>query len=145
MNVKAFLLAPALNAVIGQRLVRKICEKCKKEIQLDEKKLERAKKILSEIPDDHPDKPKMDVLKFYSGQGQGCDACNGIGYKGRIGIYEILIMTPEIEKIILSGKVSEYDMQEIAVKSGMLTMVQDGLIKALQGITTADEVFRVSE
>lgn len=145
MGVKPFLLAPALNAIMGQRLVRRICEKCKEEIQLDEKNLERAKKILNEIPENHPDRPDLKNLKFFAGKDEKCEACNGLGYKGRIGIYEILIMSPEIEKVILNGQVSEYDMQAIAVKNGMITMVQDGLIKALQGLTTADEVFRVSE
>ena len=82
-------------------------------------------------------------MKFYAGK--GCDACNNLGYKGRVGIYEILAMTPEIEKIILGGKVSEYDMQDIAIKNGMITMAQDGLIKALKGMTTVEEVFRVAE
>lgn len=143
MGVKPFLLAPALNAIMGQRLVRRICKECKQEVQLDEKQLERVKKILNEIPDDNPDKPDMNNMKFY--KGGGCEACTGIGYKGRVGIYEIMIMNEEVEKIILSGKVSEYEMQEIAIKNGMITMVQDGLIKALQGITSVEEVFRVSE
>jgi len=143
MDVKPFLLSPALNAIIGQRLVRKICDKCKKEIQLEEKTLERVKQILSAIPENHPDRPKLDNMKFY--QGAGCEVCHQIGYKGRVGIYEIMIMTPEIEKYILEGKVSEYDLQQMAIKGNMLTMIQDGLIKALNGATSAEEVFRVSE
>jgi len=62
-----------------------------------------------------------------------------------LGIYEILIMSKEIEERILSGKVSEYDMQDIAISQGMVTMVQDGLLKVVDGITTVEEVFRVSE
>lgn len=143
MGVKPFLLAPALNAIMGQRLCRRVCQECKQETELDEKTLTRVKDLLNAIPDDHPDKPKMENLKFY--KGGGCEACNGIGYKGRVGIYEIMSMTPELEKIILSGKVSEYEMQDYAVKNGMLTMSQDGIIKALQGITSVEEVFRVSE
>ncbi|MFH0779739.1 MAG: GspE/PulE family protein [Parcubacteria group bacterium] len=145
MGVKPFLLAPALNAIMGQRLVRRICEKCKKEIKLEDKDFERAKKILEEIPEGHPDRPDLNSMKFYAGSNEKCEACNGLGYKGRVGIYEILIMTPEIEKVILGGQVSEYDMQAIAVKAGMITMAHDGLIKAMQGITTVEEVFRVSE
>jgi len=82
-------------------------------------------------------------MKFY--KGIGCDACNNIGYKGRIGIYEIMVMSPEIEKIILSEKVSEYIMQEVATRAGMVTMVQDGLLKALCGITSVSEVFSAAE
>ena len=143
MGVKGFLLAPAINAIMGQRLVRKICEKCKVEYKPTAEELERVKKILDEIPADHPDRPDFKKMKFY--QGKGCKVCNSLKYKGRIGIYEIMIMNKEIEAVILSGEVSEYKMQELAVKDGMLTMVQDGLLKALQGITTLEEVFRVSE
>ncbi|MBT5338322.1 type II/IV secretion system protein [Candidatus Falkowbacteria bacterium] len=143
MGVKPFLLAPALNAIMGQRLVRRVCEKCKEEDPIDEKKLARVKEIIEVIPEDHPDRPDLTKLKFF--KGKGCDACNNLGYKGRIGIYEIMAMTPEIEKVILGGKVSEYDMLQIAIKNGMITMVQDGIIKALAGITSVEEVFRVSE
>lgn len=143
MNVKPFLLAPALNAIIGQRLVRRICEKCKEEFSPEAETIERVKKTLSAIPENNPDRPKFEQLKFY--HGKGCETCNGLGYKGRVGIYEIMIMNPEIEKVILGGKVSEYDMEQLAIKNGMITMAQDGLIKALQGMTTVEEVFRVSE
>jgi type IV pilus assembly protein PilB len=67
------------------------------------------------------------------------------GYKGRLGIYEIFPMTKDIEKLILSGKVSEYDMIEIAQRNGMITMAQDGLLKALDGLTSVEEVLRVAE
>jgi len=143
MGVKQFLLAPAMNAVMGQRLVRRVCPQCKSEVQLEPEKLERVKKVLSEIPEGHPDKPDLSKAVFY--EGRGCDACHGIGYKGRVGIYEIMIVTPEIKKMILETAVSEYDMRQAAIKNGMITVVQDGLLKALQGITSVDEVFRVSE
>ncbi|MBT4723151.1 type II/IV secretion system protein [Candidatus Falkowbacteria bacterium] len=143
MDVKPFLLAPSLNAVIGQRLVRRVCEDCKEEVALDETQTSKVKKILEAIPEDHPDRPDLNSLKFF--HGKGCDSCNGLGLKGRVGIYEIMIMDKQIEELIQQEKVSEYDMKEIAIKNGMITMVQDGLIKSLQGITTVDEVFRVSE
>lgn len=143
MGTKPFLLAPALNAVIGQRLTRKICEHCKEEVELNEKVLEKVKKELSEISPAAKVKVDLENMKFYAGK--GCPKCNDIGYKGRIGIYEIFAMTKEIETVILSGRVSEYQMREIAVKNGMVTMVQDGLLKALDGITTVEEIFRVSQ
>ena len=71
---------------------------------------------------------------------KGCDKCNDIGYKGRVGIYEILTMSPEIEKLILGGAVSEYDMQKVAEEQGMVNMLQDGLIKALKGMTSIKEI-----
>lgn len=142
MNVKPFLLAPALNTVIGQRLVRKICEKCKVEDELDAEKLERVKKILSELPDTE-EKIDLENLKFY--KGERCGACGNLGYKGRVGIYEIMVVGPEIEELMSSKEISELKIQQAAVKQGMITMVQDGLLKALDGITSVEEVFRVSE
>ncbi|NQU83567.1 MAG: type II/IV secretion system protein [Parcubacteria group bacterium] len=139
MKVKPFLLAPALNTVIGQRLVRRVCEKCKEEDALEPDKLERVKEILSKLPAE--EQPKE--LKFY--KGKGCEACGGLGYKGRVGIYEIMVVTPEIEEMILASEVSEYKIQTKAIEQGMVTMVQDGLLKALDGLTSVEEVFRVSE
>jgi len=143
MGVKPFLLAPALNAVIGQRLVRKIHDKCKTETKIEPELLERTKKILEKLPPDSGYKIDFNNLKFY--RGQGCDECNHIGLKGRIGIYEIFPMVADIEKEILSGQTSEYKIAEIAHNNGMITMVQDGLLKAADGITTVEEVFRVIE
>lgn len=146
MEVKPFLLSPALNAMIGQRLVRKICNNCKVEDKIDNDVMTRILNILSVIPPKTAaalEKEDLHNLKFY--RGQGCKECHGLGYKGRIGIYEVLTMDSQIEKLILSGKVSEYDIQNIAVENGMLTMVQDGLLKAKDGITTVEEVFKVAE
>ncbi len=143
MGVKPFLLAPALNAVIGQRLVRKIHQDCKEETKPDAATIKRVKETLAKLPKNSGAKVNADKMKFF--RGKGCVKCNDIGYKGRIGIYEIFAMSPEIEKVILSGKVSEYEMQDIAVAQGMITMAQDGLLKALDGITTVEEVFSVAE
>ncbi len=143
MGAKPFLLAPALNAIIGQRLVRRLCEKCKREEELDEEMMARVKEVLEKLPEEEKKSVDFDNLKFY--KGAGCEVCQGIGYKGRIGIYEIMTIDKNIEEIILSGKLSEYDMAEAAVKNGMITMVQDGLLKAVDGITSVEEVFRVAE
>lgn len=144
MGVKPFLLAPAINAVIGQRLVRKICEKCKTKIELDNELLTRVMKVLESIPKNSG--YSVDAAKdlvFY--QGGKCDACHQTGYKGRIGIYEIFTLTPAIEKMILAGNVAENDVKNAAQAEGMISMVQDGILKALDGITSVDEVFRVTE
>ncbi len=143
MDVKPFLLAPALNAVIGQRLVRRICKDCIMEDTPSAEDMERTKKILSEVNPKSGYKVDLNNLKFY--KGKGCKTCGDLGYKGRVGIYEIMVMSEEIEKIILSGKVSEYDMQRIAMEQGMVSMVQDGLLKALDKITTLEEVYSVAE
>jgi len=143
MGVKPFLLAPALNAIIGQRLVRRICSHCMVEDEIDSHELERVGEIVKQMPEQERQKIDLNNLKFY--KGTGCKECSGLGYKGRVGIYEIFPMNKEIENVILSGQVSEYTIQEIAVKDGMITMVQDGILKALDKITTLDEVFRVTE
>jgi len=144
MGTKPFLLAPALNAVMAQRLVRKICPDCKEEEVLDSDTLSKVKETLGKIPASSGYKfdPNKKMV-FY--KGRGCDSCHSTGFQGRTGIFEVFIMNAEIEKIILSGQVSEYQMKDVAIKNGMVTMVQDGLLKALDGITSVVEVFRVAE
>lgn len=142
MGTKPFLLAPALNAIIGQRLVRRICQSCKKETPIEDKMMQRIIKELTPVKDRFPECADLAKLVFYSGK--GCEACQGIGFKGRVGIYEVLRKTPEVEKIILSGSLSEYAIQEIGIKEGMITMIQDGLIKAIKGVTSPEEVFEAA-
>jgi len=143
MGVKPFLLAPALNCIIGQRLVRTIHDQCKEETSIDDAALQKVKKLLADLPAKSGITVDLGKMKFF--HGKGCDECNNLGYKGRIGIYEVLVMSPDIEKVILSGAVSEYQMRDIAKAAGMITMAQDGVLKALDGLTTVDEVFRVAE
>jgi type II secretory ATPase GspE/PulE/Tfp pilus assembly ATPase PilB-like protein len=143
MGVQPFLLAPALLCVIGQRLVRKLCPKCKKPAQLSPEEMDRVAKVIVAMPEKARAEAEALPKDFFTGV--GCSECSGIGYKGRIGIYEIFVMNKEIEQNVLSGKVSEYDIERIAVGNGMVTMVQDGMLKALQGLTSIDEVFRVIE
>ncbi|TAN34049.1 type II/IV secretion system protein [Patescibacteria group bacterium] len=143
MGVKPFLLAPAINSVIGQRLVRRVCPSCMEEDKLDNEKMARAAEILGSLPPGKKTKIDLKNLQFY--RGRGCAGCSGLGYKGRIGIYEIFTMNKELEQTILGAQVSEYVIKELAVKSGMVTMAQDGLLKALQKITSVEEVFRVTE
>ncbi|KKP59419.1 MAG: Type IV-A pilus assembly ATPase PilB [Candidatus Magasanikbacteria bacterium GW2011_GWC2_34_16] len=143
MGVKPFLLAPALNAVIGQRLVRRICENCIVEDDIQPDKMIRIKESLNTLPEVEKNKVDLDNLHFY--KGSGCEKCSGLGYKGRVGIYEIFTITKEVEQIILSNQVSEFTIQDLAIKAGMVTMAQDGILKALDKITSIDEVFRVTE
>jgi len=143
MGAKVFLLAPALNAMIGQRLVRRLCDHCKIEENISDEKKEKVKKILKKLPQIELEQIDMDKMRFHVGK--GCSKCQGIGYKGRIGIYEILTMDEEIEKLLLAGKISEYDMREIGARKGMVNMVQDGILKALNGVTSLEEIFRVAE
>ncbi|MFA7315121.1 MAG: GspE/PulE family protein [Candidatus Magasanikbacteria bacterium] len=142
MGVQPFLLAPSLNCVMGQRLVRRVCEKCKKEVTFENFDEHIRSRLLEQIAR-MPEKFKLNIqeTKFY--QAVGCVECNNIGYKGRMGIYEIFVVKDEIEQMILSGQISELVIEEMARKQDMTTMVQDGIIKASNGITTIEEVFRV--
>ena len=102
IGVKPFLLAPSINAMIGQRLVRRICQNCKKKIELDNQTLSRVNAILSEIPEKSGGRLSAAQLKnlvFYTGG--GCEQCQGLGYRGRVGIYEIMTMNKELEQMIL--------------------------------------------
>jgi type IV pilus assembly protein PilB len=142
MGAKPFLLAPALNAIIAQRLVRRIHDACKEEIELTEEQKELIKNILADLPKASGETPPApEQWKLY--QGKGCEACNHTGYQGRIGLYEIIVMTEEI-KAALSETISEYQMKELAKTQGMITMRQDGILKVLDGLTTLKEVDRTT-
>lgn len=143
MGVKSFLLAPALNAVIGQRLVRKVHPDCKVPLKVEPALIQMAQKIIDDLPE-NSGYAKADLSKHEWFRGQGCEICKHIGYKGRVGIYEIFAMNPEFEKVILAGNASAYDMAAIAKKYGMITMLQDGVLKAMDGLTTLEEIFRVA-
>ncbi len=133
MGIKPFLLVGAINLIIAQRLVRKICENCKEEFKPSEKYLANLAKILPGVP-----LPK--TLK----RGRGCDLCNGTGYKGRTAIVECLKISDQIEKLILKSAPASV-IQNQAIKEGMLTMEQDGVLKVIEGITTLEEVWRVTK
>ncbi|MFA5917119.1 MAG: GspE/PulE family protein [Candidatus Gracilibacteria bacterium] len=132
MGVETFLLSSSMRMVISQRLVRKICQNCKKEKVLSEALLKRVREFLYPIMD----KKEVEGLVFY--EGVGCDKCNGSGHKGRLGIHEVLIVEQYLEEMILN-KASANEMTELAVKHGMITILQDSLIKAAMGLVTVEE------
>lgn len=141
MGIKPFFIVPSINAVIGQRLVRKLCPDCKKPHELTEEEKETLGKILATIS------PKSGVsvpttLPAMFGPGEGCPTCRGIGYKGRVGIYEIFTMDDAIKKLTMEGAAA-FQILKQAIENGMLTMLQDGVLKCLQGVTDLQEVFRV--
>ena len=140
LGVKPSVIAPAVNAIIGQRLVRRLCE-CKEEYIPAKESTESLKKILSIIsPKAKVEIPK-EIPKLY--RAKGCPKCNNLGYKGRIGIFEIFTINEEIEKLILD-LAGETELTVAALESGMITMLQDGILKAVQGITSIEEVRRVT-
>jgi len=140
MDIKPFVIAPAINAIIAQRLVRKLCQACKKEAKPSAAILKSVEKIVAAIPaNSNEAAPKK--LTFY--HSEGCDACHNLGYKGRIGIYEVIEITDPIRDLILKEGAS-HEIRQLAVKDGMLSLLQDGILKALEGITDVEEVFRVA-
>ncbi len=142
MGVKPFLLAPSLNAIIGQRLARRLCKDCKEETTPNEEQMAFVRKVLAEVPEASGEVVPSETEWRFS-KGAGCKTCNNTGYKGRVGIYEILTMSDEI-KAALSEKISEYEVRELAKKQGMTTMQQDGVLKVLDGLTTVEEILRVA-
>lgn len=141
MGVKPFLLSPSINCVIGQRLIRKLCDKCKVEHVLAEDEKNQLKRILAVVPSKSGISVPAELPKIYKA-GTGCDVCHGLGYKGRIGIYEILTMDNSIKEMTLNQSPA-FKIMEQAIENGMITMLQDGVLKALDGITSLDEVYRV--
>lgn len=129
-------IAPALKLVLAQRLVRRVCSRCVKFKKPDRKTLILIKKELKGLP-------KKIVPSFKRiPQAQGCIFCNFTGYRGRIGIFEVFLVDPEMETFILKEP-SIAEIRKKAIKKGMVTLYQDGLLKVLQKITTLEEVDRV--
>lgn len=143
MGVAPHLLAPAINAIMGQRLVRKLCS-CKQAANLSPELQELVNTKLSEIPA-NAGETAIDIAKVTWYEAKGCPTCNNSGYKGRVGVYEVLIKDATLEQAILksNGALSEYEMRDIAKGQGMVTMAQDGLLKAAEGLTSVEEVQRI--
>jgi len=142
MGVPLFLLTATVNTIIAQRLVRKLCE-CREADAPDAGTLEMINKGLAALPADEPLDPKLKQnLVFY--KPKGCEKCNSIGYHGRVGLYEVLNMTNELRRGVIQ-RLPSMDLQKIAMQSGMVTLEQAGLIKALQGTTSLSEVYRVAK
>ncbi len=140
MGTKPFIIAPAINAIIAQRLVRRLCEACRKPVEIAPALMDQVNKVIAEMA------PTANVvvpepLQFF--HSAGCVECNNLGYKGRIGIYEVMELNDAMKELILAG-VSGRQMKDQAFKDGMVTMVQDGILKAASGITDIEEVFRVA-
>lgn len=129
-------IAPALNLVIAQRLVRKVCKECVKFETPTQQEIEKIKKAFEKIKIKVPDFEKIP-------KAVGCKNCNFTGYKGRIGIFEMFLVDDEMEKFILTSP-SIVELKEKAIEKGMIPMYQDGLLRVIEGITTIEEVERVA-
>lgn len=151
IGVEPYLISSTVNAVLAQRLVRVVCKDCVKEYKLDKATIEglskqfHMEKLMSVFAQTGIVEAKIKELtqvKFF--KGAGCDKCSHTGYKGRVGIHEILEVTPTVGQMIMEHKASN-EIQDQAEKEGMVLMWEDGFIKAARGITTIDEIVRVSK
>lgn len=137
MEAEPFLLASCMNAVVGQRIVRRVCEHCKETYDPPQEITDDIKMVLGKLFTQGSEK-----IKLY--RGKGCEECNATGYFGRIGIFEVLPVTEKIGRLVLE-KESAARIEDQAVSEGMITMKQDGYLKAVEGITTIEEVLRVAQ
>lgn len=173
MGIEPFLIASTVRAVVGQRLVRKLCVDCREEVTPDVATLKQIAQIygigtggvmkhihgLEEqalaggIGKTNTGKAKVDttslsttdskINRIFVAKDNGCDTCNHTGYKGRMGIYEVLDNSGDIQRLIVANGTSDV-IQTQAIKEGMVTMQLDGFIKALRGMTTIEEILRVT-
>jgi general secretion pathway protein E len=132
MGVERFLITAAVNGVLAQRLLRKLCSACKRPAQLDAEQLSRLG-MTGEAPEE---------AQIY--EAVGCDQCKGTGYSGRSAIHELFVLDDEIQRAILDGSDAN-QLREVARAKGMATLYEDGMRKVLAGHTSIDEVLRVTQ
>ncbi|MFA6982199.1 MAG: ATPase, T2SS/T4P/T4SS family [Patescibacteria group bacterium] len=154
MGVQSFLLVSTVNAIVAQRLVRRICSECKEEYDPPEEVQEDVKRILESLEAskvsigkdasiaESVKKVSTGNIKLY--RGRGCEKCSGTGYKGRLGIFEVLEMNEDIARLVLENASAD-QIEKAAIKDGMLTLMQDGALRVVEGATTLEEVMRVAK
>ncbi len=142
LGAEPFLVASALNAIVGQRIARRICSTCKEEYEPEEEVKQDIQNVLGDLL------PKDKKLVLYRGTGKvgegACETCAGAGYHGRLGVFEVFIVNDHISKLILA-RAPMKEIEKQAVSEGMITMKQDGYLKAIEGVTTLEEVLRVAQ
>lgn len=146
MGVEPFLLSSSIRVVAAQRLIRRICQNCKREKEVSEAIVEKIKEELSSVSAEELKKYNVNLsekIKIF--EGKGCDECSNIGYKGRIAIYEAFEISEKIQSLIAEKRGSETEVEAQAKKEGMISMRQDGFLKVIQGMTTISEVERVTK
>ena len=138
MQAEPYLIASTVTCVVGQRVVRNVCPTCKTPRVVTPEVLKNIKEIVGDLYDfsKHPN------VQAYVGK--GCKECNNTGYLGRVGIFEVLVITEKIGSMILARQTSSL-LEKEAIAEGMITMKQDGFLKVLEGVTTIEEVLRVAE
>lgn len=144
MKIKPYLISPALQLAIAQRLVMRLCDNCKQAIEPRPEIREMIMRELETLPPNIKKTVKMPTKTMTIYAPKGCEKCNQRGFAGRIGLFEILSMTNELANVILREP-SESNILKEAKAQGMITMKQDGILKVLKGVTTIEEVLRVAE
>ncbi len=132
MGIEPFLVASSTNLILAQRLARKICAECREKIEI-------APNVIADLAVD--DKDSIKDMTFYTGK--GCSVCNGTGFKGRIALYEVMPFTETLKELVLNGA-SSAEIKRAAIVEGMRTLRMSGLTKAGEGVTTLEEVLRVT-
>ncbi len=140
LGAEPFLIASVLHACLAQRITRKICDHCKEWYTPPEEIQNSVRTVLGDLL---PAKYKNNT-PIQLARGKGCVECNNVGYLGRVAIFEMVLITPEINKLIIQQKTAR-DIEDQAKLNGMITMKQDGYLKSIDGITTIEEVLRVAE
>lgn len=173
MGIEPFLIASTVRAVVGQRLVRRLCVDCREQVEPDAATIKQISNIIgggstdamkrihelekqalaggigatnagkAKVDTTQPSTTDTKIRVLYRAHAEGCSTCNNTGYKGRMGIYEVLANSSEVQRLIVTNSTSEV-IQNQAVKEGMITMQMDGFIKALRGQTTVEEILRVT-
>jgi type IV pilus assembly protein PilB len=139
MGVKPYLVGAALSAIQAQRLVRRVCPHCAESYPADKTTLQQILPYIKDLPASEG-VDKHSFSNVYLKKGKGCEVCNYTGYKGRVGIYEVLNITKDLGRLISMNAPLD-EMEAVAKKEGFVNMLQDGLIKALAGLTTVEEIF----
>lgn len=142
MGVQAFKITSTLRTVEAQRLVRKLCPHCKEEFDPSNAVRDEIRKNLKSTSDCEFDYKKLDS-EFTLFRPKGCEKCGNMGYKGRMGVYEVMEVDRDIEKMVLEAA-SEADIEDKCIEKGMLTLLQDGYFKAMDGKTSLEEVYKVA-
>lgn len=141
LGVKPAIIAPAINVSMAQRLVRRLCVACRFPVPADDSLIKRIEEEISKFPKGIPIAERQNWLLFKD-SGTGCLECNFTGFKGRVGVYEMILVNDAIEALIMHEP-SEFDIKKAALDQGQTTMRQDGILKTIAGITTIEEVERV--
>lgn len=141
MKVEPFLITSTVNASIGQRLIRRICTSCIQSHAITSKELDLVE---SQMGKDAIEKYKLNKKGTMFYKGAGCPVCNHTGYKGRTGIFEVLVMDDTLREMIMKNANAD-QIRILAIKNGMTTMLDDGMNKVLNGLTTIDEILRVTK